>query len=182
MSALQEFGERRPLATGAIEGAGIACAATFADAMLPGFAGTAWGLLLWSAVAFGRSPGRQATAVAVLGLATDALSGSELGRSVVPLAAAMLAGGIVRPTRTERGSVDHAAFAGVALAAWMVARTTLAWAMPSVFGPMPPAGGMLMSVPVLGAVCAIVALVRVVRGIREPDKRVRAIRFGGRLA
>lgn len=182
LAVVDEVCERHPFACGALEGALAAGAAFFADAMLPAFGGVAWGTLLWGALAFGRSAARQATMAATMGLAADALSGGELGRSVAPFVAAMAAASFVRPTRVERWGLDHAAFAGIALAAWMAARALLALAMPSAFGPMPPLGGMLMSVPVLATVCTVFALVRVVRGVREPEQRIRAIRFGGRLA
>lgn len=176
------WGARHPLAAGAVEGLAAAAAVAFVAATMPGAAGAAWAVLLWSALAFDRAPSRQAAAALLLGIGCDALSGNELGRCAVPLLVAMAATGIVRTANSKRWTIDHAAFAGVALVALEGARAVLALVLPSTFGPAPSAVGIAQSVLVFALTCGSAMIVRIVRDVRAPEPRIRSIRPGGRLA
>lgn len=120
---MSEHSSIPPTVSGVLHGiaiAGLSCAISSTGVG----DGLEWPLLTLAGLGFGRSAGYQAGLVLPICLVASVMSGVAAMAFVLPVAAAMVVANLVVPTElAERYSIQHGAYAGVALLAYTLALT-----------------------------------------------------------
>ncbi len=160
----------RPALAGMLQGlAGIAFISLLIG-LVPFTASGALPLLAWCALAYGRPAAWRIALLLTLACGTDLLSGAAVGRSIPPLAAAMLAASFVTGVgNEERWRAGHALYTAVAIPGWYLGTSVFAFVKPTSFGPVPSIATAFISFLVFSVACAAISIPRAVRVLRSPD-------------